>query len=153
MPKKLNARERLFVEECAKGANPTQAVRKIQPTSRRPDILGSKLMAKPHVKAALEAKLAKLAEKVGVTQEEWFREVWGLASAKLPANKRVSEAGKIRALELAGRHLGAFKDTAGERETIGPGLTIIIQNGTQQPVDAKVVTTVPAVGLMPGPER
>jgi hypothetical protein len=152
--KKLSARERRYVEERAKGLNGVEAIRAMGFKGRRPDIAASKLSMKPQVAAALEAKLALVAEKVGVTQERWFEEVWDLASAKLPKRKKVTEAGKIRALELAGRHLGAFKDTAGEREVIGPGLTIIIQQGAHAaPTPANAAPVAPGVTLLPGPER
>lgn len=152
MPKRLSARERRFVEEKAKGLTGVDAIKACGYKGPRPDLAASRLITKPHVAAALEAKLQQVAEKAGVTQEEWFREVWDLASAKLPARKKITEGGKIRALELAGRHLGAFKDTAGEREQIGPGLTIIVQQQVNAAPGAPATAAV-AVGLLPGPER
>lgn len=154
MGKKLSTRERRFVEEKAKGLTGVAAIKACGFKGGRPDIAASKMLAKPHVAAALEAKLQQLAEKAGVTQEQWFREVWGMASAQLPKRARITEGGKLRALELAGRHLGAFKDTAGEREVIGPGLTIIVQQGgAPAPAAPSAIPLAPGVTLMPGPER
>jgi hypothetical protein len=148
--KKLSARERRFIEHRAKGLNGVEAIRAIGFKGKRPDLAASKLTTKPHVQAALEELLAKLAKKAEVTQEDWFREVWGVASRKV---RKITGSDKNKALELAGRALGAFKDTAGEREVIGPGLTIIIQQGGSGPLPANAVAVAPGVTLLPGPER
>jgi hypothetical protein len=150
MSKKLSPRERRFIEHRAKGLNGAEAIRAMGFTGRRPDHAASKLMKKPHVKEALDQLLAKLAAKAEVSQEDWFREVWAVASAKV---KKITGADKGKALELAGRALGAFKDTAGERETIGPGLTIIIQQGGATQQLGNGLPLAPGVTLMPGPER
>ena len=152
--KRLSARERLFVEEKAKGLDGVKAIIAAGFKGKRPDVAAAKIMAKANVLAALEAKLAAIAKKAEVTQEDWFREVWGVASTKI-AKAKITGSDKNKALELAGRALGAFKDTAGEREQIGPGLTIVIQqaiNGTAAPVTTTVAATPPA-GFMPGPQR
>jgi phage terminase small subunit len=154
MPKnRLSPRERRFVEELAKGKNQTQAIKATGFQGRRPDIAGAKLAAKPRVQEALTAILATIAERNQVTQDDWFREVWSIASAKI-AKKAISASDKNKALELAGRALGSFKDTAGEREVVGPGLTIIIQQGQQTSHGHAPAPQALQVNVgLPGPER
>lgn len=151
MSKKLSTRERRFVEEKAKGMNGVQAIEAAGFRGKRPDVAAAKIGARPHVAAALEAKLQQIAKNCGVTQERWFQEVWDVASTKI-AKKHIAPSDKNKALEMAGRALGAFKDTAGEREAIGPGLTIVIQQG-HAPLPAAAIPLAPGVALMPGPER
>lgn len=147
---KLTARERRFVEERAKGLNGVEAIVAMGFRGKRPDVAAAKLSTKPRVRLALEQKLAAVAAKIGVTQEQWFAEVWAIASAKV---KRYTGSDKNKALELAGRSLGAFKDTAGEREIIGPGLTIVIQQAVQVGQAPAAPAQVTTFKLMPGPSR
>lgn len=146
---KLSARERRFVELVASGLDKTKAMRAMGFRGKRPDVAGSELGSKPRVQAALEEKLQELAADAKVTQEQWFAEVWSIASRKV---KRVTGSEKNKALELAGRSLGAFKDTAGEREIIGPGLTIVIQQAVQAG-PGPAVAHATSIKLMPGPSR
>jgi phage terminase small subunit len=64
--------------------------------------------------------------------------------------KRIKRFDKVRALELAGKHLGLW-DKPPEPEKLGPGLTIVVQNGVQ--VDGQRVTQAARVVVdLQGPE-
>lgn len=154
-PAKLTPRERRFIEERAKGLNGVQAIKAAGFRGKYADAAASKLLARPRVAAALEAKFQQLAADSKVTQEQWFREVWGIACTKI-APKHIGASDKNKALEMAGRALGAFKDTAGEREMVGPGLTVVVQQIVQQtPAASRTPVAIVNHGdpRLPGPER
>lgn len=152
MGKALTTRERVYVQQRASGMNQSDALRATGFKGKRPDVAASKLEAKPHVKAAVEAATQKIVDELKVTHEMWMREVWSIAKVKIAAGE-VKPSDKTKALELAGRAIGAFKDTAGEREKVGPGLTIVIQQSVNAAPGAAPVQAAVAVGLMPGPQR
>lgn len=152
MAKALTTRERIYVQHRASGMNQVDALRATGFEGERPDVAASKLEAKPHVKAAVEAASQKLVDKLEVTAEAWMREVWSIAKVKIAAST-VKASDKTKALELAGRAIGAFKDTAGERDKVGPGLTIVIQQAVNSAPGAAPAQATVAVGLMPGPQR
>lgn len=149
---KLTTREKLYVQHRAGGMGKTAALRACGFKGKRPDVAAAKLERKQVVKTAIEAASQRQIEKLEVSQDAWMREVWDVATTKI-AKKHIRASDKNKALELAGRALGAFKDTAGEREVIGPGLTIIIQQGAAAPQPANAIPVAPGVTLMPGPER
>lgn len=85
----------------------------------------------------------------GVEVEEIF-EGRGKDRAHVGRLKRIKRFDKVRALELAGKHLGLW-DKPPEPEKLGPGLTIVVQNGVQ--IDGQRVTQAARVVVdLQGPE-
>lgn len=68
-----------FVDLVQAGEKPTQAVRMLRPTLKRPDVQASKWLALPEVKAARAEIGEQLLESIGVTQQMLARELARIA--------------------------------------------------------------------------
>jgi phage terminase small subunit len=68
-PIKLSRRERRYVTEYLVDLNGSEAVRRMQPDSKRPDVIAAKLHGRPQVKAAILEAMAKREERTGITQD------------------------------------------------------------------------------------
>lgn len=69
--------------------------------------IGSRLLKRPDVKAAIEDRQKALAERSGFTAEQVIQELASLAQA---VPDKVFASDKIKALELLGKAHGMFKD-------------------------------------------
>lgn len=162
------------MEHRAAGMNGVEAMRAIGFKGRRPDVAASKLMSKPHIREALEARRTDLLEAVGISKEMIARELGRVAFGSPKALydedgqlKPIHELDEDAAAQIAGieveeiftgrgedrQHVGNLRKVkrwdkvkalqelaaiAGIRKTevappapVGPGLTVIIQQGVQ----------------------
>lgn len=127
------------------GASGADVVRKLRPHVKHPNDLAAKWMARADVKAAVEERKAAAKAKAFLSEERWEEEIASIAHAKIrPKDIRPSD--KNKALELAGRKLGLYRDTAGERDVVP---TIILNVGVRGMAPADVTVTHQVVGQMP----
>jgi phage terminase small subunit len=77
--RKLNRREQRYVAEYLIDLNGTEAVRRMQPKSKRPDVIAAKLHAKAHIKDAILQAMAKREERTEITQDRVLRELAAIA--------------------------------------------------------------------------
>lgn len=89
--------------------NATASMRAVRPDYKRPDVIASKLLAKPQVAAAIEERLTRR------RQDSELDEKWVLDRLRLVAEHCLQLDGfeanaANRALELIGRHFAMFTD-------------------------------------------
>ncbi len=107
--KKLTPNQKIFADEWLKDRNGKRAYKIAYPSVKKDETAranASRLLTKANVKLYISAKLAKLADKTGVTQEyvtNGFKTIadWGLG---LEDKQKA-----IKALENLGKHLGLYE--------------------------------------------
>ena len=116
--KKLTPNQKIFADEWLKDRNGTRAY-KIAYHNVIKDVsaanCATKLLRKTYVRSYIDAKLAKMSDKAGVTQEyviRGFKKIveWGLAGK----NKDKAH----RSLESLGKHLGLFEKDNIQRKPV-----------------------------------
>lgn len=148
---KLAAIHQRFVDGLMLGAKGAAVVRELKPKLKRPDVQSAKWLARPDIKAALEERKALSTNRALLTQERWDEEVATIAYHKCRKSD-IRASDKNKALEMAGRRLGLYKDSAGERTPIGPGLTVVVQ--VVQAALGPPALMLPAVSpRLPGPGK
>jgi Phage terminase, small subunit len=105
--KKLSPQQQRFVEEYCLGKTATEAARIAGYSPKRPDVAGAKLLAQPHIAAAVAALRAKVAKETSITVA-WVQEQ--LVDTYRAARSDTDLAAANRALELLGKNLGMFAD-------------------------------------------
>lgn len=103
----LNAKQQRFVQEYLVDLNATQAAIRAGYSEKTANEQGSRLLANVSVAAAVHGAMAALAEKIELTAEWVCHELVANARKARAAN---DFAASNRALELLGKHLGAFPD-------------------------------------------
>lgn len=156
MPKRtayqrLPAQQQRFVDGLMLGNKATTVMRQLRPKLKRPDVQGAKWFARADVQAALQERKGEAAARSMLTQERWDEEVALIAYAKV-ARKDIKPADKNKALEMAGRRLGLYKDSAGERTPIGPGLTVIVQQVIASSPGPPALLQLAVSPRLPGPK-
>lgn len=76
---KLSARERRYVAEFLVDLNGSAAVRRMQPKSKRPDVISAKLHSRPRVQEAIVEAMAKREERTEISQDRVLRELAAVA--------------------------------------------------------------------------
>ena len=117
--KPLTPKQALFVEFIAQGKSQTDALLAAGYESSDPATLAHHTAQKPHIAAAI----ARTRERKTVTQAwtvDWWRSELG--SCLRDANEASDLPSRLRALELAGKHLGALEPTA----PVSPAASAII---------------------------
>ena len=115
---RLTAKQARFVEEYMVDLNATQAAIRAGYSARNADKIGSELLGKTRVAAAIQAKRAEVSERTGRTvadvmrdigrvRDDAMREVCDHETGEL---SMLSHKDALKALELEGKHLGAFAD-------------------------------------------
>jgi hypothetical protein len=101
----LNPRQARFVEEYLIDLSATKAAERAGYSAKSAKSLGSRLLSRPAVAAAIHEARIRRSSLVEVRQEEVLREL------QLIAYRETERTGdRVRALELLGRHLGMFTD-------------------------------------------
>ena len=114
----LTAKQARFVEEYMVDLNATQAAIRAGYSARNADKIGSELLGKTRVAAAIQAKRAEVSERTGRTvadvmrdigrvRDDAMREVFDPETGEA---SMLSHKDALKALELEGKHLGAFAD-------------------------------------------
>lgn len=114
------ARQLRFIEEYPKDCNSTQAAIRAGYRSHTAKVQGARLLAKPEIANAIQAKLGALAQKAGI-DSEWIRaQLRENLERAMQARPVLDEDGKVtgvykysgnvanKCLELLGRDLGMF---------------------------------------------
>ena len=83
MKKKLSDKQRAFVAEYRKDSNATQACIRAGYSAKTANEQGSRLLANVKVKAVVDANLAELEVKAGLTAERVMREVKAIATSNI----------------------------------------------------------------------
>ena len=106
---RLTARQALFVQAVATGKAQTEAAGLAGYSGQNLSDVAYNLTTKPHV-----ARAITLARERYIATREWSVEWWRheVMACIQAANKADDLPSRLRALELAGRHLGALEPTA-----------------------------------------
>ena len=128
---RLTAKQARFVEEYMVDLNATQAAIRAGYSARNADKIGSELLGKTRVAAAIQAKRAEVSERTGRTvadvmrdigrvRDDAMREVFDVQTGE---SSMLSHKDALKALELEGKHLGAFADRVQVSNPDGSPLT------------------------------
>lgn len=109
----LTAKQKAFVQEYLVDLNATQAARRAG--YKNPEI-GRQLIANNNVSKAIQAALNAREKRTGVTQDYVIAKLCEIVEkdASDGPDSELKYANKIRALELLGKHTGAFDGGAKE---------------------------------------
>lgn len=100
----LNARQARFVEEYLVDGVATQAAVRAGYSPRTAESQGCRLLRNAKVAAAIAAAREKRSERTGITVDEILGEL-----ARVGFDMDEDTKNRLKALELAGKHLGMFK--------------------------------------------
>lgn len=137
----MNARHAQFVQEYLVDLNATQAYRRVYPRVKpqTAEVNGCKLLSNAKIAAAVAAATAERIEKTKVDA------AWVVTQLRAEATDRgdgSSHSGRVRALELLGRHLSIFVD----RLKIEGGVTLEVVEEIVDARDPKDGPTPPRAG-------
>lgn len=122
----LTAKQRRFVEEYLVDLNGSAAARRAGYSERTSNRMASENLSKPDISAAIFERRAKLAEQTGRTVAAVMADIGRVRDdAMKPVTDpdtgetvMLSHKDALKALELEGKHLGAFTD---KLQVTGPG--------------------------------
>lgn len=137
---KLKPHLQRFVDLYVMGQKGAPAVRAINPRIKAPSVAAVNWHRRPHVQDAIAERTALVKERAILSQEKWDQAIADIAFVK-HAKAKIKPEHSVRALELGGRRLGLYKDSAGERTPVGPGLTVVVQQVVQTSAPAAPVAT------------
>ena len=103
----------MFVDEYLVDLNATQAAIRAGyggSSRRSQEGAGAKLLAKPQVQKAINARMGERSRRTKITADWVLLELWEIARADLETNEHVRANDKLKALELLGKHLKLFTD-------------------------------------------
>lgn len=112
----LTAKQQRFAEEYLRDCNSTQAAIRAGYSARTAQWQGPQLLGKTHVAAAIAAGRARLAEQTGRTVAAVMADIGRVRDNAMQivvdhdtgAESMLSHKDALKALELEGKHLGAF---------------------------------------------
>ena len=85
----LTLKQRLFINEYINTGNGAEAYRKVSPNAKNPNNLASQLLARPHIKEAIEAETKRIAEAKGITRDNALEILWNDArNAEKPVDRK-----------------------------------------------------------------
>ncbi|MCF4151765.1 terminase small subunit [Dethiosulfovibrio sp. F2B] len=125
--KKLTAKQKAFVSEYLVDLNATAAAIRAGYSERSARKIGANLLTLPHIQAAIQEAMTERRERVEVTQDYVLTRLKAEAELK---GKGASHVGRIRALELLGKHLGMFVDRS--KIDVEGGLEIYVSYGDEK---------------------
>lgn len=140
---RLTAKQALFVAARAAGASLAEAVDSAGYTAALPKDLGHQIELLPHVKTALARAHAIKRE----TTFEWTTDAWRneLGSCLRDAAEASDLPSRLRALELAGKHLGLLEsrgdaDSANSAKMLLESLAMLMGRQLQATLPTPTVT-------------
>lgn len=104
---KLSDTERRFVLEYMVDLSQMNAVIRTGNKTKNPRQIGYQLMQRPHVRAAIEAEMKKLADELHVSAKS---ELWAIHRIASRAEEEGDFQAALRGRELLGKHLKLFTD-------------------------------------------
>ena len=112
----LTAKQKAFVQEYLVDLNATQAAIRAGYSSKAARVTAAQLLTNPNIQKAVQAALKAREKRTEVTQDyviTKLREIVEKDASDGP-DSELKYANKIRALELLGKHTGAFDGGAKE---------------------------------------
>ena len=100
----LAPKHQAFVDEYLKDLNASAAYGRAGYTSTNPNVNSARLMEDPAIRAAIASALEKRAKRVHLQADAVLRELADLVHA--PISEDMPASAKVRAVELAMKHLG-----------------------------------------------
>ena len=100
----LTGKQQLFVSEYLIDFNATQAAIRAGYSVKTAEVMGSKLLKNPRIKPFIDIELDRRQNENRIDAEKVIEGLHELAFKK----KDISDANRIRALELLGKHFGVF---------------------------------------------
>ena len=107
----LTAKQKMFVQEYLVDLNATQAAIRAGYSQKNADKIGSELLGKTRVSAAIQEAMRKRSKRVEINQDyviEKLLEITEKQASDLPESD-LKYGNKIKAIELLGKHFGAFE--------------------------------------------
>lgn len=116
--RELTPKQQRFIEEYLVDLNATQAAIRAGYSAKTAEWQGPQLLGKTHVAEAVQAQRAKLSERTMRTAVDVMADIGRVRASAMQtivdpqsgAEVMVSYKDAIKALELEGKHLGAFVD-------------------------------------------
>ena len=101
----LNTKQIIFVHEYLIDKNATRAAKAAGYSAKTAYKIGSENLRKPKIQKAIELGLKAQTDKADVSADRVLQELATIAFSEWPDH---NVSGKLRALELLGKHLGLF---------------------------------------------
>lgn len=101
---KLTARQQKFINEYLKSGNATDAATKAGYSKKTARAMGAENLTKPNIQKSIAERQSKAATKADVSL------TWWVEKTKRIAEKSKRDSDKVRALDLLGKHLGAYRE-------------------------------------------
>lgn len=117
MAARLTDRQRVFVSEYLIDLNATQAAIRAGYSQKTAGRIGPELLGKTCVSAAIQQAMRERQRRTEITQDYVLGKLRDIAEmdASDTQDSSLKYANKIRAIELLGKHVGAFDGDGGER--------------------------------------
>ncbi len=133
----LSEKQKRFVAEYLVDLNATQAAIRAGYSPKTAYSQGQRLLKKDDVQEAIHKGREEQQSRVNTTADDILRELIsvGMRQASDTTDSELRYANKIRALELAGKHLGMFDKKANTADTTGSNLVDVLTEGTGEDVD------------------
>jgi phage terminase small subunit len=114
VPARLTDKQQRFVAEYLVDLNATQAAIRAGYSAKNADKIGSQLLGKTRVSEAIQAGKTARIERTEITQDYVLRKLKEIADcpASDAQDSDLKYSSKIKALELLGKHVGAFDGKA-----------------------------------------
>lgn len=114
----LRPKQQRFVEEYLKDLNATQAAIRAGYSERTARQMAAENLAKPDIASAIQAKRAEISERVGRTVADVLADIGRVKEDAMQpvtdpdtgVQAMLDHKAALKALELEGKHLGAFED-------------------------------------------
>lgn len=106
----LTPKQKIFVQEYLVDLNATAAARRAGYSEKTADRIGPELLGKTCVSQAIQEAIKQREQRTEITQDYVLRKLKEIAdkAASDAQDSDLRYANKIKALELLGKHLGAF---------------------------------------------
>lgn len=110
MAARLTDKQQRFVEEYLIDLNATKAAIRAGYSPQNADKIGSQLLGKTRVSEAIQAEKTARSERTEITQDYVLKKLKEIAEhpASDAQDSDLKYSSKIKALELLGKHVGAF---------------------------------------------
>lgn len=118
MAAKLTDKQKRFVSEYLIDLNATAAARRAGYSAKTADRIGPELLGKTCVSAAIQEAIRQREQRTEVNQDYVIRKLKEITDkdASDAQDSDLKYSSKIRALELLGKHTGAFEKSEASRE-------------------------------------
>lgn len=111
MAARLTDKQKRFVDEYLVDLNATAAAKRAGYSGKNADKIGSELLGKTRVSQAIQEAIQRRSQRTEVTQDYVIEKLKAIADrqASDAQDSDLKYSSQIRALELLGKHVGAFE--------------------------------------------